>query len=183
MVNYLLAKSAWILDAVFFLILIGGLALGAKNGFIKGVCKIAGLIFSIAVAVMFCGAFANTLESWFGLTSTLADAVNSATIGKWIAVAISFVSLIIIVRLGAWLLGKVGTALVEAFAPLKVINQILGALLGLFEAILLICFLLAICRGLPINSLHEFISDSFIVGKIFNWDWFIHATQISTYLQ
>ena len=71
----LLASSAWILDVAFILILLLGILFGTWAGFIRGVCKLAGTIFAIFVALTFCNAFKNSLESAFGLTSAIASGV------------------------------------------------------------------------------------------------------------
>ena len=51
----------WALDLIFFLILLLGLVLGSWRGFVKGICKLAGTIFAIVVAVTFCNPFKNAL--------------------------------------------------------------------------------------------------------------------------
>lgn len=177
-VNQLLSAGAWGLDVAFFVILILGIFIGVKRGFIAGICKIAGTVFSVAVALIFCISFQETLENWFGLTTALNNAVKEP-IGEWIAVVISFILLLIFVKLGAWLVGKLGTWLVSKFAPFRIVNLFLGGILGLFKGALLIFALLAVCLWIPSDTVHEFISSSAVVGKIFTWDWFIEATKIS----
>ena len=167
--NELLAVGAWTLDVAFFVILLLGILFGVARGFIKSVCKIAGTVFSAVVAFMFCVTLQNSLESWFGLTSALASAIGNPTVAKVLAIVISFVALMLVVKLLAWFVGKVGTALVDKFAPCRMINRILGGILGLFEAFMLIMLLLAICHWIPVEGMHEFIQSSTIVGKVFDW--------------
>ena len=80
----------WALDVIFFLILLLGLVLGSWRGFVKGICKLAGTIFAIVVAVTFCNPFKNALESWFGMTSLFASGVGE-TFGSILAVIVSFI--------------------------------------------------------------------------------------------
>ena len=78
MIDLLLASSGWVVDLMFFLILILGTALGAYRGFVAGVCKLAGRIVSIIFAVVFCISFANFLETCFHMTSAIADGIASS---------------------------------------------------------------------------------------------------------
>ena len=168
----LASSSAWILDVVFFALILLGILFGVWRGFVKQVCKIAGWIFSLVVAFIFCVSFKNQLNAWFGMEAAISAGVKNATIGGWISIAISFVSLAILVRLLAWLFGILGTKLVEMSKVLTAINKVLGGILGAFTAMMTIFFLLAICRWIPSGGLHDFISSSTVVGKIFNWQWF-----------
>ena len=235
MLNQLLAPSGWILDLVFFLILILGTALGAYRGFVAGICKLAGKVFSIVFAVMFCVSFANFLELCFhmttGISTGLAGAIAknetyalglsadiagaeigatlkemgvgaiprwlisrsfasvesipagttaamliSSVLAKWISIVIAFIALIIILRLGVFLIVKIFGAIRDKAAPVRIADQALGAILGFAKAALLVFVLLMLCDWLPIQALHSFIESSNIVGKIFVSNWFQSAT-------
>ena len=176
--NSLLAAGAWVIDILFFVVLILGILLGVRRGFIKGICKLAGTIFSVIVAVTFCVAMQASLERSFGSTTAINNAIG-APFGEWIMVALSFILLIVIVKLGCWFLGGVGSALVDSLAPLRIVNMLLGGILGAFKAFILLFVLFAIFRWLPSDSLHEFISSSGVVGKIFDSQWFIDATHMN----
>lgn len=179
--NSLLAAGAWVMDVLFFAIIVIGILLGVKRGFVKGICKLAGTIFSVIVAVTFCVAMQASLERSFGATTAINGAIG-APFGEWIMVAISFILLLVIVKLGCWLLGSFGSALAEKYAPARIVNMFLGGILGAFQAFVLIFVLLAIFRWIPSDSLHEFISASSIVGKIFDSEWFINATHMNFHL-
>lgn len=169
--------GAWILDVAFFVILILGSLIGSIRGFIKGICKIAGTIFSVAVALIFCISFSNTLEKWFGLQTALDGAVGNV-FGGILCIVISFVILFVSVKLLAWALGKFGTFIVDRSRGARAINRFLGAILGLFESILVIFLILAICYWIPSEPLHEYISQSGVVGAIFNWSVFIDIAHL-----
>ncbi|MDE5896186.1 MAG: CvpA family protein [Clostridia bacterium] len=164
---------SWILDVLFFVLIIFGILLGVRQGFIAGICKLAGTILAVAVAILFCNSFADAL----GLTDALVSAIGNAEIGGWIAVAIAFLILIVLTKMGAWLLGKLGTALAEKIKPFALVNNLCGGILGLFKALILIFLLLAACywlnEWLHLAPLADFINGSSIVGAIFQWDWFI----------
>ena len=179
--NSLLAAGAWVVDVLFFAIIIIGILLGVKRGFIKGICKIAGTIFSVIVAVTFCVAMQASVERSFGATTAINNAIGEP-FGEWIMVALSFILLLIIVKLGCWLLGSVGSAIVDSVAPVRVVNMILGGILGAFKAFILIFVLLAIMRWIPSDSLHGFFSSSGVVGAIFDSQWFIDATHMNFHL-
>lgn len=107
---------------------------------------------------------------------TTAAMLLGSTLAKWISIVISFVLLIVLVKLAAVILDKSLSGLVDKVAPFRVINQLLGALLGLLKAGILAFVLLAICSWIPVEGLHNFLSSTAIVGPIFRSDWFAVAT-------
>lgn len=98
-----------------------------------------------------------------------------STIAKWIVIVIAFVLLILIVRVGFTLFGKLCKGLIDKISPLRVIDQTLGGIFGLLKSFVLIFLILLVCNWLPIDGLHEFISGSSVVGAIFNSNWFLSA--------
>ena len=173
MLNDLLSVSAAVvIDIVFFVLILGGILLGVWRGFAKSICKLAGTIFSLIIAVTFCIAFANVLADW-GLTTAISDGVKNSTVGWWLTVAISFVALIVIVRLGAWGFGTLAKALVHKSKTLGRVDRVLGGLLGLIEIFCGILFLLAVFNWIPSDGLHEFIGNSTVVGALFRSNWFV----------
>ena len=167
--SMLLAAGAWALDVAFFVIIVLGIAMGVSRGFVAFLCKIAGTIFSVAIAITFCVTLQNSLESWFGMTTAIAVGIGNATIAKVLAIAISFVILVILVRLLTWLIGKLATSLIDKFAPLRFVNRLLGGIMGALAGVMLIFLLLAICHWIPAPSMHEFIHSSTVTGKVFDW--------------
>ncbi len=230
----LLASWTWTIDVLFVLILVAGTAFGAFRGLISGICKMAGTLFALVFAVIFCVSFSNFLESVFHMTTAIANGLTNcfhkdalvaqlssdvagadikavleemgvplfwrwiisaafssveiiqagttpammigSTLAKWISIAISFVLLVVLVKLAAVLLDKGLSGMVEKVAPFRIINQLLGAVLGLAKAGIAVFLLLAICSWLPIEGLHNFLSSTAIVGPIFRSDWFAAAT-------
>ena len=100
----------------------------------------------------------------------------ASVLAKWISVVIAFVLLIVLVRLGALLISKLFGALTDRIGPLRILNQALGALLGLCKALFLLFVLFLICRWIPAAGLQNFISSSTVVGKIYTSEWLQSAT-------
>ena len=165
----------WIIDVLFMFILIGGILLGIYRGFVAGICKIAGTILSVFVAFSFCTMFQHTLETWFGLTTALSNAIGNDKAAYWIAVVISFVILVLFVKLCAWLLGKLFTCVIEKVSAFSFINRLLGGLLGLLMAGASIFLILTFFQWINVQAVNNYISSSTIVGAIYNWDWFKEA--------
>lgn len=175
----LLAAGAWSLDLVFFILIFVGILLGVFFGFLKGVCKIAGTILSVVLASAFCFPFKNNLESWFGLQTALQKSIGSAIGAGLITTVISFIVLVVVIRLLAWFLGSAGTALAEKNDTMKLLNRFFGGLFGLIVALAVIFLLLAIFSWISAPGIDAFISKSSVVGAIYNWKWFRYASRFA----
>ena len=174
--NSLLASGAWSLDVLFFVLLLLGVFLGVSKGFVGGVCKLAGTIFAIFVAVSFCVSFQGTLEKSFGWSTALNNAI-APPFGTWIMIAICFLFLFGIVKLGSWLIGLVGTAITNSSPVFRIINMVLGGILGAFKAFAIIFLVLCIFNWIPSDALHNWMSSSGVVGTIFS-KWVTTHTSI-----
>ncbi len=164
--------NGWIIDIVFVVLILAGLIGGAMRGFVKSVLKLAGSLLAGVIAFFFCTQLAAALESWFGLTTTMASWFGGNTaIAYWLGVILSFVLILIIVKLLTWLLGSLGTMLVEAVGPVAVVNKILGALLGAAEALLACCIVLLILKWCNIAAVTSFLNTSYIVGPLYFSGW------------
>lgn len=169
--NLLAVSGGLVLDIVFFALIALGLILGACRGFVKGICKLAGTLFAVFFAVTFCIPMKNQLDTWFGLTKAL----GGTTAAGWGAIVISFVILVVLIKIGAWLVGKLGTKLVDKSVVAKGINHVLGAVLGVAKALLVIFIILAILKWIGLESIDSFIDGSAVVGKLYSSSWFINA--------
>ena len=179
--NSLLAAGSWVMDVLFFVLLFLGVFLGVRKGFIAGVCKLAGTFFSIFVAVTFCVSLQAQLERSFGWTTALNNAI-APPFGQWIIVALCFIFLLVVVKLSCWLIGKLGTVLANKSTPLRIVNMILGGILGAFKLFIIIFIVLAIFRWIPSDGFHNWLASSGVVGKIFDSQWFIDATHMNFHL-
>lgn len=174
------ASNGWILDIVFFGILLLGIGIGAGVGLVRSVTKIVGTIASIILAVLCCVPFKNLLETIFGMETAISNGIGGhPLIGSWISVAISFVILAIGIRLAAWLIGFLGKSLIKKSKGLNAVDRFLGAVLGLVEALLLLFFLLAICKWINAENVNAFIDTSYVVKAIYHWNWFEQMASFS----
>lgn len=119
------------------------------------------------------GAFASVETIPAGTTPAV---MLGSTLAKWISIAISFVLLVVLIKLATLLLDKGLSRMVEKLKPFRVVNQVLGGVLGLVAAAVALFIVLALCSWLPIDALHNFLASSAIVGPIYSSDWFIAAT-------
>lgn len=143
---------------------------------------VAGAEISEALAQIGIGAFPRWIISLsFSKVDLIPSGTTAATLiasvlAKWISVIIAFILLIIFIRVVVRLIANVFGSIKDNIPPLRILDQLLGALLGFSKALFLIFVLLLLCKWLPLNALHEFIQSSNIVGRIFTSDWFHNAT-------
>ncbi len=229
----LLAAGGWAVDVAFFVIIFAFVLVGAARGLILSLKKLAGTIFALVFAVLYCVSFEGFLEHVFGMTTAIANGLVDALSGqellaielsgtataeglaeympaffagivaqvfagqplpagttgakllgpiiaKWISVAISFVLLFILVKFAVWLVSTLMDEYFDKVKPLRLINRFLGAIFGAFEGFMLIFLALSVCLWIPNDSLHVFLSETTVVGAIFNSEWFIMATNYVT---
>ncbi len=169
--------AGWILDILFFVFLLGGIAMGAHRGLLKYVTKWAGWIFSFVIGFTCAVSFSNVLESWFGLQTKLAESTGG-TLSSILTIVISFFALVLLVRLGALLLGVVGKSMVDKVKIFSIIDKFFGGIVGLALSALSIFFLLAICTWINAEGMNAFINSSYVVGPIYRWDLFIQAAHL-----
>lgn len=97
-------------------------------------------------------------------------------LAKWISVVIAFVLLILLLRLAILLIKTVFSTISKTVAPIRIVDQVLGAFLGLAKALFWIFVILLVCNWLPIEGLQNFIASSRVVGSIYTSSWFQSAT-------
>lgn len=102
----------------------------------------------------------------------------SPIVANWIAIAISFVLLVILVRIGGVIIDKIFSGLVDSLKPLRMINHFLGGILGLLKGGILIFLVLAVCSWISAESIDGYILSSNIVGKLYVSEWFKNATDL-----
>lgn len=165
----LLAQAGGVtVDVIFFAILAVGIVLGVIFGFVKMICKIAGWILSVYCAFVFCVPLHSSL---YVITDAIAKALGPQ-VAEALCIAISFLILLVGIKLLAWLLGKLLSAVLEKSKTLAVVNRILGGLLGLLEAFILVFLILMICNLIHTDGIMNFFGTTKVVGGIFRSDWF-----------
>ncbi len=105
--------------------------------------------------------------------TTLAQLISEATAalaGALIAGIVIFILVKVIVRL----LKKVLNGVANSIPPLRGLNTILGSVFGFVYALVIVSLILAIATVLPFNGLHEYLSDSLLLGLIFENNPLVH---------
>lgn len=164
-------SGSWIIDVIFFALLLIGLIGGAAQGFFRGISKLAGTLFSVLVAFLFCVQVSASFEDAFGLTTSIANAVHSPTVAYWLSVILCFIGLFVCVKLGAFLIGTLGKAIVDSARPLRAVDKTLGALLGCLKAFFLITLILLFFKWLQIDAVEEFLHGTAVVGGLYYSGW------------
>ncbi|TWJ88150.1 CvpA family protein [Bacillus licheniformis] len=156
------------LDIIIIILLLSGLFIGLKRGFIRQFIRLVTFIAAIAVAATYYGDLAPKLgwipsPDFTGGQAALAF-VNGSLEGAYynmIAFLILFILTIILLRVAASFLDAV------AIIPvLKQINQILGAVLGFAEIYLFVFVVLFIGTLLPIDVLQSMMAGSVMADLI-----------------
>ncbi|MFN2747719.1 MULTISPECIES: CvpA family protein [Bacillus] len=156
------------LDIIIIILLLSGLFIGLKRGFIRQFIRLITFIAAIAVAGTYYGDLAPKLgwipsPDFSGGQAALAF-VSGSIEGAYynmIAFLILFFLTIILLRIAASFLDAVASIPI-----IKQINQILGAVLGFAEIYLFVFVVLFIGALLPIDALQSMMSNSVLADLI-----------------
>lgn len=165
------------LDIVFIVALALFVILGIWRGFVVNICKLAGTILSIVLSVTFCTPAVSLIDRLFGLTDLMAQSMNP-TLAKYLAIAISFIALLVLIKLATWLIGKLLKSLVDLNAAIKAIDKVLGAVFGVCIAFVLLTLALIICRMINLDQIDQYIASTTIVNWVYTSKWFLRATEV-----
>lgn len=99
--------------------------------------------------------------------TTLAMMVGT-TVAELTATLIAGVALFVIFNLLMLLLRKVINAITKKLKLLNAINRILGALVGLIEAVLIVSLVISILAMIPSAGMQEFFNSSLILTFLYN---------------
>lgn len=144
-----------ILDAVIIVLLLGGIVLGAKRGFIKEIVNFAGIILVVVLAYFLKNPLADLLFSIFPFID-FKDVINDATIlnilfFETIAFIIVFAILLFLLRL-LLKTSKIIQKVLDFTIIGGIISRILGAIVGFIEFYIL-GFIIIYILTLPILNL------------------------------
>ncbi len=98
--------------------------------------------------------------------TTLAQVVSEAT-AALAGALISGIVIFILIKLIVKLLKKILNGVTNSIRPLRGLNVVLGSVFGFVYALVIVSLILAIATVLPFNALHEYLSDSLLLGLIF----------------
>lgn len=166
--NLLAVEYSWIADVVLLGILLIGLVAGMARGFIRGICKLGGTIAALIVAFMFCVPLAGYLEG-LGAINWLVDLVKNGQVAYWITVGAAFIILTLLTKLVAFILGKIGKAIIQTSKVLTFIDRALGALLGMAMALLFVGIVFALFNLVKITAVIEYIEAGKVTNWLYNW--------------
>ncbi len=138
------------LDIVVLVFLAISTLYGLKNGLIKAVLSLAGIVVGVMLAVKFYVPLAERLTF-----------ISSETIARIVAFAIILVGIGVIARLIAWLLEKVASVLMVGW-----LNRIGGAVFGLVLGAMLLGTLLAV--WVRYFGIFDIITESRIASFLLN---------------
>ncbi|MDA1477544.1 CvpA family protein [Bacillus changyiensis] len=156
------------LDIIIIILLLSGLLIGLKRGFIRQCIRLVTFIVAIAVAGVYYRDLAPKLgwipapdfsggqAAFSFFNGSLKDAYYNM-----IAFLILFILTIILLRIAASFLDAVARIPV-----IKQVNQILGALLGFVEIYLFVFIILFVGALLPIDELHSMMASSMLADLV-----------------
>ncbi len=139
------------LDILILVLLAIAIIIGLKMGIIKAILSIVGIVVGVILAVRYYVPLAERLTF-----------ITSETGAKIAAFAIIFIGILIVVRLIAWVLTKVASALMIGW-----INRIAGGILCLALAALVISAILAL--GIRLFGTADVINDSSLAKGLLNF--------------
>lgn len=139
-----------ILDIILAIPLLWALYRGFRKGLVYMIASITALVLGVLGAVRFHDVTGSVLESWF--------TINPAHLNL-VSFAVTFIGIILIVHLAAFLVDK----LIKAVA-LSFINRAAGMIFGVFTAAFVISIILMPLDA--VNKKNEFISPETIDGSL-----------------
>ena len=98
--------------------------------------------------------------------TTLAMLLGEATAGLAINLIAGFI-LFVLTKIVVWFLGGVLNVFAESIHLVKGVNVLLGAVVGVLEALLIVCSILAVLAIFPNEKIAEFLSETLFVGSLY----------------
>ncbi|WP_025114525.1 CvpA family protein [Lysinibacillus fusiformis] len=176
------------LDLIILVVLLAGIGVGAKRGFIVQMMHIVSFIVALIVAYIYYKPLAQKFVFWVpypGVTETgsLGVVIDSLDLDRTFYRVIAFAVIFFAVKITLQIVASIFDFI--AYLPvLNTVNRWLGALFGMIENYLIMFILLYVCALLPIDSIQNLMSKSLLSGLILehtpvitkmfqNW-WYIY---------
>lgn len=176
------------LDLIILVVLLAGLIIGAKRGFIVQMMHIVSFIVAIIVAYIYYKPLAQKFVFWIpypGVTDSgsLGVVIDSLDLDSTFYRVIAFAVIFFAVKISLQIIASIFDFI--AYLPvLNTLNRWLGAFFGMIENYLIMFILLYILALLPVDFIQGLISKSLISGLILehtpiitkmfqNW-WYIY---------
>ena len=151
-------------DLIIILLLIFGLLIGLKRGFILQLLHLAGFIIAFIVAAMYYDEIGPRLSLWIPYPeisddSAWADFLQTLPLENGFYNAIAFAVIFFAVKIILQIIASM-LDFVASLPILKSVNKLLGAVLGFLEVYLLLFIILYILALTPITGIQNWINDS-----------------------
>ncbi|KMY54974.1 hypothetical protein AC623_14390 [Bacillus sp. FJAT-27231] len=159
------------IDIVLLILLVAGIVIGLKRGFVLQFFHIAGSIIAIIAALALREQVAPLLKNWIPMPpvdQNPAFSLVAAGFESFYYGAIAFVLIFILVKIVLSILGSFVNALAN-IPILREVNKVGGGVLGFVEVYLVLFVLVYLGMLLP-SGISSMINDSFIA------DYMIHHT-------
>ncbi|WP_243386104.1 CvpA family protein [Bacillus kexueae] len=160
------------LDFILLIILLGGVLIGLKRGFILQFIYLTGFIVAYIVAVMYYDDFAPTLRLWVpypqvGESNPVFALLSGEHLEDSYYHAVSFVLLFVGTKIAMQIIGSM-LDFVAMLPFLKQVNRLLGSILGFVETYLIVFILLFIAALLPISGVQQLLDGSILANLMVN---------------
>lgn len=155
---------------IILIVLIFGILMGIRRGFVLQLIQLVGFFVAIIVARLYYEKLASHLSLWIPYPELTNDSawalfLNSMPLENAFYNAISFALIFIVTRIVLQIIGYM-LDFVAKFPILRTINKLLGAILGFIEIYILTFFALFVLALLPVATIQEKLADSFLVKLI-----------------
>jgi len=159
-------------DFILFIVLLGGLLIGLKRGFILQFIYFAGFIIAYVVAVMYYDDFAPKLTLWVpypqvGDSNPVFALLSGDHLEEAYYRAIAFFLLFVGTKILMQIIGSM-LDFVAMLPLLKQVNRLLGGLFGFVETYLILFIVLFFAALLPIEGVQNILNQSALANFIVN---------------
>ncbi|EMT46418.1 CvpA family protein [Anoxybacillus flavithermus] len=158
------------IDLLICFILLMGLMIGLKRGFILQFIHMTGFLIAFIVAYKYYAELAPRLKLWvpypsFGDGETMKLLIESTNLDEAYYRAIAFAMLFFVTKIVMQIIGSM-LDFVAQLPLLKSVNRWAGGALGFVEVYLLVFVLLYVSALVPVSAIQQPLRDSFIAGLI-----------------
>lgn len=155
---------------IIIIVLIFGILMGIRRGFVLQLIHLIGFFVSIIVASIYYKELAGHLSLWIPYPELTNDSawalfLNSMPLENAFYNAVAFLIIFFATRIILQIIGYMLDFLAR-FPVLRTMNKLLGAILGFVEMYILTFFVLFILALLPVTSVQDKLASSFLAKLI-----------------
>lgn len=158
------------LDIILFILLIGGIIIGAKRGFVLQLVHMVGFVIALIVAYLYYKPLSEYFVLWIPYPAVDSDsrftiAIEQLDLDQTFYQLLAFALIFFAVKFVLTLLASMFD-FIKYLPVLGFLSKILGAALGLIETYLLLFILLYVLALLPIDMIQGYLENSGIAKSI-----------------